>query len=474
MRILTFLSLFAVFVSCSSTPSENKVADRINAVEQGLRPDFQLDGHPVKFFNIEERMKELNIPGLSIAVLVDGEIEWAKAYGMADSSLARPMTTNTLLLAASISKPVSATRAHMLAEEGLINLDTNVNKYLTSWQLPDNEFTRIEKVTTRRILNHTAGLTVWGFPGYDRGDTIPTVVEVLDGLGNTDSVRVYKEPGESWQYSGGGYTIMQLMLTDLEGKSFPDLMQENVLNPLGMTQSTYANPLPNEFHGLAATGYRRDGGEVEGKWPIYPEMAAAGLWTTPSQLILWAKEIQHIYQHQVNGLLKVETVNKMLTPGMGDFGLGPATDKIHFGHDGADEGFRSRMIAWKDHPVAFVVMVNSDNFDIIPEITTSIAQAYDLPGFEPVVKREEPQTSQQLQRFVGTYNIPQFGNLYMAIEEDTLMTTADFFEETIRLLPENDSTFFSADSGEEYAFTLQGDSAVGFTILGYRADRLIE
>ena len=171
----------------------------------------------------------------------------------------------------------AALRAHQLVESGLINPDTDANEYLKYWKVPENEFTKEAKVTTRKTLNHTAGLTVWGFPGYDKGDTIPTVPEVLDGKGNTNSVRVYKKPGESWMYSGGGYTIMQLMITDLEGSSFPEIMQKNILGPLGMISSTFENPLSEKYHIIAATGYRGDRTKVEGKWPIYPEMAVAGL-----------------------------------------------------------------------------------------------------------------------------------------------------------------------------------------------------
>jgi len=330
--------LLIVLVGCSSATEndERLLFERISRIENNLQPNLQIEGEPVPVYNIEERLKELDIPGVSIAVINDGTIEWAKGYGMADRSENRPVTAETMFLAGSISKPVAATRAHQLAESGTISLDTNVNNYLTSWTLPDNEFTENEKVTTRRILNHTAGLTVWGFPGYDKGDTIPKVADVLDGKGNTDSVRVYKEPGESWMYSGGGYTIMQLMITDLEGDSFPAIIQSNVLDPLGMTSSTFENPLPGTYHTIAATGYRANGDEVEGKWPIYPEMAAAGLWTTASQLILWAKEIQQIYQTQNDGLLKAETVNEMLTPGMNDHGLGPGVNEHTFGHGGAD------------------------------------------------------------------------------------------------------------------------------------------
>lgn len=204
MRTLFSSLILLILIGCSPQSKKNKelLEKRIVRIENGLQPALQIQGDTIPFYNIETRMQELGIPGVSIAVLNDGEIEWAKGYGMADSSENRRVTTETMFLAGSISKPVAATRALQLAEMGVIHLDSNVNQYLYSWKVPDNEFTKNEKVTTRRILNHTAGLTVWGFPGYDKGDTIPSVVEVLDGKGNTDSVRVYKKPGESWMYSG--------------------------------------------------------------------------------------------------------------------------------------------------------------------------------------------------------------------------------------------------------------------------------
>ncbi|TRX60688.1 beta-lactamase family protein [Fulvivirga sp. M361] len=231
MKPLNTLLILLILVNCSPEPEKDQelLSERISRIENGLQPNLQIQGDSIANYTIEERMRELGIPGVSIAVINEGQIEWAKGYGMADSSENRPVTTETMFLAGSISKPVAALRAHQLAEEGVIHLDSNVNNYLSSWKLPENEFTEKEKVTTRRILNHTAGLTVWGFPGYDKGDTIPGVSEVLDGKGNTDSVRVYKEPGGSWMYSGGGYTIMQLMITDFEKEPFPEIMQSNVL-----------------------------------------------------------------------------------------------------------------------------------------------------------------------------------------------------------------------------------------------------
>jgi CubicO group peptidase (beta-lactamase class C family) len=377
-----------------------------------------------------------------------------------------------MFLAGSISKPVAAIRAHQLAEQGVINLDSNVNNYLTSWKLPENKFTEKEKVTTRRILNHTAGLTVWGFPGYFKGDTIPGVTEVLDGKGNTDSVRVYKEPGESWMYSGGGYTIMQLMITDLERQSFPEIMQSNVLAPLGMTLSTFENPLPQKYQPIAATGYRADGEEVKGKWTIYPEMAAGGLWTTPSQLILWAKEIQKIQQTQKNGILKVKTVNEMLTPGMNDHGLGPGVTEHTFGHGGSDQGFQARLVAWKKHPVAFVIMVNSDNGSIIQEIMLSLAKEYKLPGIEPSTRIIREQSVKELQRFIGKYNFPGLGDANIIIKDKGLELSAGFRDEPIFIVPESDSTFFDKTNGVYFNFKFEGEKVMGFKVHHIEVSRI--
>ncbi len=459
---LLFLSVF-LLLSCAdeSENEKKKLNERITRIENGLQPNLQIQGDSIPAYNIEERLKELGIPGVSIAVINEGQLEWAKGYGMADSSQNRPVTPETMFLAGSISKPVAALRAHQLAEEGTISLDSNVNNYLSSWQLPDNEFTVKEKVTTRRMLNHTAGLTVWGFPGYDRGDTIPSPVEVLDGKGNTDEVRVYKEPGESWMYSGGGYTVMQVMLEDLEAKPFSEFMQDKVLNPLGMTASTFENPLPERHHSIAATGYRSNGNEVEGKWPIYPEMAAAGLWTTPSQLIRYAQEIQKIDQTKEDGFLKATTVAEMLTPGMEGHGLGPVVGEHTFGHGGADEGFRADLTAWKEHPIAVVIMVNSDNGSIIKEILLSIAKEYGLPGIEPMRRTVGSASIEERTPLIGTYDFGNRGEAIIAIKENGLEITGTFSENPIMLLPESKNKYFNQNSGTYYTFLVEDDVVTG-------------
>lgn len=472
LYIASILGAFALLTACGS-PEIDPINERIERIENGIMPAFQIAGQPAATFNVNDRLDELGIPGLSVAFVSDGKIEWARAYGMADVTDNTEMTPDTLLLAGSISKPVAAVRALQMVESGAFALDENVNDYLVSWKVPDNEFTATEKVTLRRILNHTAGLTVWGFPGYDKGDDIPSVVNVLDGKGNTDAVRVYKQPGEGWQYSGGGYTIMQLMIADQEAPStFPESLQSNVLNPLGMSASTFENPLPATSWESAATGYRASGNEVEGKWPIYPEMAAAGLWTTPSQLIQYAIEIQEILQEEKDGLLEYDTVVEMLDAEPGAHGLGPSIAEHTFGHGGADEGFRARLIAWKDHPHALVIMVNSDNGSIIQEVALSVATEYDLPGVNPTIRTPIELSSATMQQFAGSYNIGELGTLNLAVDGQTLRATGQILPEPAVLSPESERTFFNVADGSRVTFEFDDGEVTGFRIPGLAAEKI--
>ncbi len=470
-NIVILLSLFGI-VSCSTTQTDQSaLLDRIERIENNLQKRIQIEGEKERN-NINDRLRALGIPGVSIAVVIDGKIDWAKGYGMADSVENRMIDVNTLFLAGSVSKPIAALRALQLKEQQRLDIDKDVNDYLESWKLPENQFTTEEKVTTRRILNHTAGLTVWGFPGYDKGDTIPGVQDVLDGKGNTDAVRVYKVPGESWQYSGGGYTIMQLMLTDIEKQSFPQIMDQHVLAPLGMETSTFINPLPEKHHGIAATGYRRDGSEVEGKWPIYPEMAAAGLWTTPSELILYPIEIQKIYLSEKDGLLKNETVKEMLTPGLNNHGLGPTIGEDTFGHNGADEGFQTGMIAWKETADAVVIMVNSDNGSIMMEILLAITEEYGLKGISPDVRKVVDIPKDKRLNYAGNYTMEDYGMTEITIKDRGLECQGGWFRNTAYLLPENDSIFFNAISGTRYMFQIQDNNIKGFNIRDLKARKL--
>ena len=352
-------------------------------VESSLMPAVTTPGEPVARSSLADRMAELGVPGVSVAVLVDGEIAWARGYGLADVESGRPVTPNTLFQAASISKPVAALAALRLVESGRVDLDGDVNAYLTSWRVPDNAFTEQGPVTLRGLLTHRAGLTVWGFPGYGPDEEVPDEPGVLDGRGNTDPVRVYKAPGESWQYSGGGYTVMQQLVADMAGKPFAAVMREEVLDPIGMSRSTYEQPIPPERQNDIATGYRSDGERVPGGWHTYPEQAAAGLWTTPSELALYAREMQRAWKGESTRVLGEALAREMLTPDADDWGLGPAIsqDGERFRHGGSNQGFRCTFAAHIDGDDGVFVMTNSDSgSELAAEIAITVAQAYGWSG----------------------------------------------------------------------------------------------
>ena len=338
---------------------------------------------------IQAAMEKRAITGLSLAVIQDGAIAKAQGYGMADRASGSPVTTTTLFQAGSVSKSVAALGALRLVEEEKLSLDENVNTKLVTWKVPENKFTAEKKVTLRRVLSHSAGFTVHGFPGYQVGRPVPTLLQVLEGgpPANTGPIRVDFEPGSKLRYSGGGYTVMQQLIVDITHEPFDRFMQETVLIPLKMTNSTYAQPLPADKASVAATGYYSGGKAVEGKWHIYPEMAAAGLWTTASDLAKFALAIQQTLAGSTNGIISPAMGRQMVTnqsesDGLGVFLLGQGQEQ-RFVHNGRDEGFDAILMAYAHRGQGAVVLINAnDNTGMLSQIIEAIAHTYQWPDFK--------------------------------------------------------------------------------------------
>jgi CubicO group peptidase (beta-lactamase class C family) len=445
--LLTFLPFAAL--------GQDGIEPRIKRVEQGLLPGVLIKGDPS--WSIEERMKQWKVPGLSVAVVKDFKVEWARSYGVEDIETKEPVTTDTLFQAGSISKPVAAMVALKRVQEGKIALDENINNKLQTWKLPDNEFTARKKVTLAHLLSHTGGLTVHGFPGYAPNEKIPTLPQVLDGVApaNTEAVRVDTEPGTKYRYSGGGVTIAQLAIMDIEKKPYPQIAKETVLGPLNMTNSTYSQPLPDDWRRKAASGHRNDGSLVAGKIHVYPEMAAAGLWTTPTDLAKFGIEVQLSYAGRSNKVLPKELIDKMVTPFMENAGLGFFIDKrgnsVYFGHDGADEGFRAMMVMHREKGYGAVVMVNSDNGQIMGEVIRSIAREYNWDEFLPAVNEVISLEAAKLDSYTGRFKVNPDRIITVVNEEGKLIArpTAD---NKFELLPIADGTFIRRDQNIKYTF----------------------
>jgi CubicO group peptidase (beta-lactamase class C family) len=435
--------------------AQTSVDTQIKRVEQGLLPAVLIKGDPS--WTLEERMKQWKVPGLSVAVVKDFKVEWARSYGVKDIETKEPVTTETLFQAGSISKPVAAMVALKRVQQGKIALDENINNKLVTWKLPDNEFTAKKKVTLANLLSHTGGTTVHGFPGYAVGEKIPTLPQVLDGTepANTAAVRVDMEPGTKYRYSGGGTTIAQLAIMDIEKKPYPQIVQETVLGPLKMTNSTYSQPLPDDWRKKAASGHRGNGSLVEGKIHVYPEMAAAGLWTTPTDLAKFGIEVQLSYAGKSNKVLPKELIDKMVTPFMEQVGLGFFIDKrgnsVYFGHDGADEGFRAMMLMHREKGYGAVVMVNSDNGQIMGEVMRSIAREYNWDEFLPAVSEIISLDATKLDEYAGRFKVNPDRILTVAHEGGKLVVrpTADA---KFELLPIAEDTFIRRDANIKYRF----------------------
>lgn len=392
MRACIITAAFLVCASAAYAASSDLEA-RIEKVEAGLLPSVLIKGGPT--WTIEERMANYSVPGLCVAVIHDFAVEWTRGYGVIESGTDAPVTTETLFQAASISKPVGATVALYLVEQGLLDPDEDVNNKLHSWKIPENEFTKKEKVTLRRILSHTAGLTVHGFRGYDvaGGEKVPTILEVLDGKepANSDPIRVDIVPGTRFRYSGGGYTVMQLLIEDATGRPLYELAEELIFEPLNMTNSSLQKPLPQELSAKVSAGHLRDGTVIEGYWFLPSGSSCCGLWTTPEDLAKFAVELQQSYRGESNNILSTEMTTEMLSPHAGEnFGLGMGLtgegDDVYFTHSGGNVGFRCILIAHRDKGYGAAVMTNSDTGALLfQEILRSIAREY---GWEGILPRE--------------------------------------------------------------------------------------
>ncbi len=443
--------------------------EMMQAIENGLLPANTIQGRPRPAMSLIERMKHYYVPGVSIALVDGADLIEMQGYGVRQVGDEGPVTPQTRFQAASISKPVTALAVMSLVQKGTLDLDANVNDYLHSWQVPENEHRSERKVTLRGLLSHTAGLTVQGFPGYAAGETLPSLRQILDGEppANTQPIRVERVPGTMWQYSGGGYTVVQQLLEDVTGQSFADWMRAAVLNPLGMEHSTFEQPLPEKYAGEAATAHRGDGQPLDGRWHAYPERAAAGLWTSPSDLVQYVIELLHASTGRSSRILSPEMTRAMLTPVLNNHGLGPRVEMfgeiLQFSHAGGNAGFRCFMVGYPGLDQGAVVMTNGDNGDVLMmEIIRGIARAFDWPNFHPAEKSILPVDPGLYDKYGGDYrlvNFPDYGALIRR-EGDRLVMESLPDGVLYDLHPESETRYFSEEQEETFDFVEGADGRV--------------
>ncbi|WP_440135476.1 serine hydrolase [Chitinophaga sancti] len=422
--------------------------EKILLVEKSLVGTIQLEGETP--WTIAERMTHYKIPGLSIAVIQNHRLIWAKGYGYANDSLKTPVTTQTLFQAASVSKSLNGVGVLKLAQDKKLDLYKDINTYLTSWQFPYDSLAKGKKINTANLLSHTAGLTVHGFEGYTPGTPLPTIVQILDGVkpANSAPVRSMFEPGLRLEYSGGGITISQLIVMDVTHMPYADYMKKAVLQPLGMTGSTFSQPPADVKPALLATGHSGDGKPMEGNYHIHPEEAAAGLWTNPTDLAKFIIETQLAYEGKSSKVLNQASAQLELTPYQNKQGaLGVFIDiypdsTTYFGHGGANIGFRCQYFGSLNDGNGIVVMVNSDNGNILQEVINSVAKVYGFKGlYHSTVKKTVAVTDTVLQTYVGDYQLGPNMALSVYKEGKSIYAQAPG-EPALELIPETQTKFF--------------------------------
>lgn len=457
-------ALAMLMAGCRGLESEGEKG-KIANVEKGILPAVVVKGERDMAFTMEAMMAKLNVPGVSVTVIEQGRIAWARAYGRAHVD-GESLSVNNLFQAASVSKPLVAMAVLSLVEAGLLDLDSDVNRYLKSWQVPENDFTQTEKVTLRRLLSHTAGVVSFTHDDGAPLGRVPTLLQILKGEPPAHETPVVVDcvPGTERRYSNEGYAIIQQVMEDVTGRPFPELMRACILAPLGMTCSTFEQPLSEKQLVRAATGHIGSGEPVEGKGLIYANMAAGGLWTTPTDLAKFALEIQRSVAGESNRVLSQEMTARMLEdPEIGTslgWGVMGEGRERRFGHHGRSYGFVCTLRAMVAEGHGVVVMSNSGKaIPLLEGIALAVAAQYDWPGdlkpreVEPVALSES-----KLRAYTGRYVIG--GDYFVTIGMAGGRLTITHFEGEDVLIPASDTKFYQQLDGIELNFLKDEDGVI--------------
>ena len=428
--------------------------ERIARIENGLREPVAVRGAPARTMRLADRMRDLHVPGVSIAVIDHGRIAWTRAYGVADADSGRPVTTATLFQAASISKPVAA----VAAVRSRIDLDADVNTRLRGWRVPENAFTARHPVTARMLLSHTAGVSDDDLPGYPATASCPTLLRALEKAG------IGSVPGSRYAYSSLGYGVLQQVLVDTTGRPFEALARDTVFAPLGMRDSLFAATLPAALAPRAAKGHALDGTPLAGGWHCYPEQAAAGLWTTAADLARFAIALQDRVQTR-HAFLTRQQREMLLTPVRDDYGLGfelgHAGREPAFHHSGSNAGYKAQLWAYTRTGQGAVILTNGDyGATLIAELMRAIATEYGWEDWRPIERAAVPADTALFDRYVGSYAV---SNVVLRVERrgDKLMLAGPpLGPEPVELIPAGDADFFVREKDATLHFDVEADGRV--------------
>lgn len=470
--------LYVLILSCTGLPYSNGQTD-VDIIENNLMPPIILkeQNFGSQTWNILDRMEHYNIPGVSITIILDGDIQHTLTHGHTTSSNqenAQSLDKETLFQAASISKPVATIGLMQLVEKHNIDIDLPVNTFLKTWKIPENRFTEKTPVTVRHLLTHTGGTTVGGFNGYHTSSPIPNTAQILDGTppSNSDPVVVDTIPGSIWRYSGGGYTIIEKLVEDLSGQTFEEYMNENVFNPLGNVRSTFTQPLPEHLHSNIAFGHKGDGNVVDGKWHNFPEKAAAGLWTTPHDLAQINLSFLRALRGSKDEIISPKSAMMMMTSHKNNWGLGfsliGTKDSLWFSHGGSNYGYRCNMFTSPNKNAGVVIMTNGNRgAGLYSEILRSISKVYNWDIYQPQIKNVINLTAEDTHLLSGKYTHLPDPKYTINVEEidSILYVTQTWNDVHFPIYPETQLEFFEKIDGVTFVFNKHTDGSINEIVI---------
>ena len=444
--------------------AEGEESKEANLLKSGLAERIRIEGQEVDYQSLEQRQAHYDVPGVSVAFMRNGQLAWTMQSGVKDLTTELAVDENTVFQAGSISKPAFAAVLMKYRQVNSLDLDADVNTLLTSWQLPEHEWTGQDVVSLRRLLSHTAGTTVHGFPGYAAGEPVPTLQQVLEGAfpANTDAVVVDIQPGTQMRYSGGGTTLAQLTLQDEANEPLPTMSQRLLFKPLGMTRSGFDQPISKKLSNNMATPYDGDGAPIKGGAHTYATLAAAGMWSTPSDMLKMASGVRSAYLGQKTDWISQASAQEMLTNntpsieppnvGIGFFiNMSDDGEVLGFGHGGADAGFMSQLYLELDTGNGYAIMTNGNNGrQLISELEIRLKEALSVGYSEAEVRKLVPISPKELSKYIGTYVVTNPVSVDVVLEK-----TANGF--VLNALPyvENEEYFHE---GEGLFFAKNGSS----------------
>jgi CubicO group peptidase (beta-lactamase class C family) len=440
-----------------TVPNPSPMALSPGAEIDQLYPAVFLPDQKFHTLALTDRMAAIHLPGISVAMVHDGKISWARGVGVTRKN-GPAVTTTTLFQAGSVSKLLTTMAVLHLVQAGTLDLDADVNQYLKTWKIPDNEFTAKRKVTLRMLLSHTGGISS-GAEFFTRSKTLPTLAQILraEKPAGDYKIAVVRQPGTTWRYANGGYDIVQQVLQDVTGQPFAVFMRATVLDPLGMKLSTYEEPLPKARLAEAATGHDESGTAVtDGPYSI-PEEAAGGLWTTPSELALVMLNLQQTLAGQSQAVINQAMAKIMVTPGLGDWGLGCRVGgkpgHRYFLHGGDVPGFHTEFLGFQKGD-GYVFMSNgASGHDFYDEVRRTLALAHHWPSFQPRTLKPEAKVSlAELKTYAGQYYLEPFGEPFDLFVNNQHLCTRFPGQPERQLLAVDDRTFVSPEFGSELHF----------------------